>query len=58
MATLFLITVANLDSKGRFKPAADGAGAAIVPFFTFHGCRHTFGTRLGQAGKTAGRSAS
>ena len=27
------------------------AGVNIVSYFCFHGCRHTFGTRLGQAGK-------
>ena len=42
----------------EFKAAllkANEAGANIVPFFTFHGCRHTFGTRLGQAGKNSGQ---
>ncbi|HME44591.1 MAG TPA: site-specific integrase [Syntrophorhabdales bacterium] len=40
----------------EFKAAvvkANEAGANIVPYFTFHGCRHTFGTRLGQAGKNS-----
>lgn len=41
----------------KFKAAvlkANEAGANIVPYYTFHGCRHTFGTRLGQA-RTPGR---
>lgn len=32
---------------------ANEAGAGITPCFTFHGGRHTFGTRLGQAGKNS-----
>ena len=32
---------------------ANEEGARIVSYFTFHGCRHTFGSRLGQASKNS-----